>query len=68
MYITLTPAYGRDYKTSKAVLSDWNENRDFIICCIAHQYDGKSINKEQAIETNDNYTIRFCKQTKIINV
>ena len=29
--ITLTPAYGRDYKSKAAVLEDWNAGKDFII-------------------------------------
>jgi hypothetical protein len=29
--LTLIPAYGRDYKSAKAVLADWNDNKDFII-------------------------------------
>lgn len=28
--ITLTPAYGRDYKSKAAVLDDWEDNKDFI--------------------------------------
>lgn len=28
---TLTPAYGRDYKSSAAFLKDWEANRDFIL-------------------------------------
>jgi hypothetical protein len=28
---TLTPAYGRDYRTSADVLKDWNANKDFVL-------------------------------------
>lgn len=28
---TLTPAYGRDYKSKKALLEDFNANKDFIL-------------------------------------
>ena len=41
---TLTPAYGRDYKTKSALLADFEANRDFIL------HDGLRvtlINKEQ---------------------
>lgn len=30
---TLTPAYGRDYKTGKAALAAWNAGKDFRINC-----------------------------------
>lgn len=40
--MTLTPAYGRDYKSKAAVLKDFHENKDFI-----QQPDGRPINKEQ---------------------
>ena len=29
--MTLTPAYGRDYKSKKAVLKDWEAGKDFMI-------------------------------------
>ena len=31
MFLTLVPAYGRDYKSKKAVLADWEANIDFLI-------------------------------------
>jgi hypothetical protein len=31
IYGTLTPAYGRDYKTGPDALADWNKGKDFII-------------------------------------
>lgn len=30
-YVSVIPAYGRDYKSKKAVLEDWNANKDFLI-------------------------------------
>ena len=33
--LTLTPAYGRDYKSKKAVTEDFNADKDFI----AHSHD-----------------------------
>ena len=46
--MTLTPAYGRDYKSKKAVLQDWNDGKDFIIADMFNPYDGKPINKRDA--------------------
>jgi len=31
MSILLTPAYGRDYKSKKALLEDFDNNKDFIV-------------------------------------
>jgi hypothetical protein len=30
-YLSAVPAYGRDYKTKKEVLADWEAGKDFII-------------------------------------
>ena len=30
MRFSLIPAYGRDYKTKKAVQADWDANKDFL--------------------------------------
>lgn len=30
-YVTAVPAYGRDYKSKKAVMEDWNAGKDFLI-------------------------------------
>ena len=29
--ITLTPAYGRDYRSAAAVMLDWNAEKDFVL-------------------------------------
>lgn len=43
--MTLVPAYGRDYTSKRAVLADWNANRDFVICDLFSPYDGKPVNR-----------------------
>lgn len=40
--LTLTPAYGRDYKSQAAVLKDFLDEKDFIV-----QPEGRYINKQQ---------------------
>ena len=47
MTITLTPAYGRDYKTAKAAKADFAAGKDFIIANFNHPYSGKPCNREQ---------------------
>ena len=43
--IILSPAYGRDYKSIKAVTNDFNSDKDFIIETFMHPYCGKPCNK-----------------------
>ena len=40
--MTLTPAYGRDYKSKKEIEADLKANKDFIL-----QPEGQYINYEQ---------------------
>lgn len=64
MFITLLPAYGRDYKSGKAVQSDWDSNKDFLICDMFSPWDGKPINKAQAT-IGTTYHIRYKGKTQI---
>ena len=68
MFVTLLPAYGRDYKTKEAVVKDWAAGKDFVIACIAHPYDGKPINCDQAALETDNFSIRFNNATQLVKV
>ena len=62
--VTVIPAYGRDYKTKKAVLADWKAGKDFIIHSYGHRYDGKYINKEDADRGGETVSIRYAGRTK----
>ena len=31
MYLSAVPAYGRDYKSKREVLADWDAGKDFLI-------------------------------------
>ena len=46
-FITLLPAYGRDYKNKKAIIEDLNNNKDFL-----ESTTRKYINKQQFKELN----------------
>ena len=46
MATTLLPAYGRDYKSAKAVKADWNAGKDFVICDFFDPNDGRYCNKQ----------------------
>ena len=65
---TVTPAYGRDYKSKKAALADWNANKDFIINDISNRWDGKPVNKQGAEEGKLSIMIRYDQLRKITNV
>jgi hypothetical protein len=57
--ITLTPAYGRDYKSKAAVLEDWHANKDFILEDPTSPWYGKPVNKEQLEQHEPNASVRI---------
>jgi hypothetical protein len=67
--LTLTPAYGRDYKSKKAVLEDFNANKDFV----AHSHDprerGGFTNKPDLVKMGHKQVkIRYSQLNKVIVV
>lgn len=64
--LTLKPAYGRDYKSKKSVLLDFNANKDFIICDLSNRYDGKPINK-QDMELGFRMQFRYNKNRNVFS-
>ena len=68
--MTLVPAYGRDYKTKKAVLQDWHAGKDFVIQDFFSRWDGKPVNKKD-IERGGAETsvmVRYRNQTQIATI
>ena len=65
---TLTPAYNRDYKNKKDVLTEFNNNKDFIINDMFSPYNGKYCNKSDIKNTYKSVKIRYNKLQKIIIV
>ena len=65
---TLTPAYNRDYKNKKDVLTDFNNNKDFIINDMFSPYNGKYCNKSDIKNTYKSVKIRYNKLQKVIIV
>lgn len=59
-YLTVTPAYGKDYRSSKAARDDWNNDSDFIA-----QPEGRYINKAQADKLGLVVHIRYAKMRKV---
>ena len=63
-FITLLPAYGRDYKSKKAILNDLNALKDFLV-----SHTGKYINKPQFKELNNSsFNVRYDQQRKKTNI
>ena len=50
MYPTLTPAYGRDYRSAKAVKADFEAGKDFIMADVDSPWSNKPCNKESLIK------------------
>jgi hypothetical protein len=65
---TLTPAYGRDYKNRNDVITDFNNDKDFIINDMFSPYNGKYCNKSDIKNTYKSVKIRYNKLQKIIIV
>lgn len=63
---TLTPAYGRDYKSAKAAKKDFLDNKDFILRDVSSRWDGKPINGEQL--ENEEVVLRFSQLKKVCTV
>jgi hypothetical protein len=49
MTITLTPAYGQDYKSKAEALADFNADKDFILNDFSSHWDGKPVNRSQLV-------------------
>jgi len=64
MYLTLLPAYGRDYKSKKLIIDDLNNNKDFI-----ESTSLRAINKQQFKELNiSSFNVRYDQHRKITNI
>jgi len=68
--LTLTPAYGRDYKNAADVKKDFNDDKDFIVSNFFSPYDGKSANKSdlksETVSAYSHVNIRYNKLMKIV--
>ena len=62
----LTPAYGRDYKSKKAVEADFAADKDFILADVTSRWNGMPINRSQIVEDGiTTVNIRYGKLRKI---
>ena len=65
MYVSLTPAYGRDYATKRSALADYNAGKDFMLRVF--DQPERLINKSQCQAEGFNVTIYFFRNTKSVN-
>ena len=66
--MTVTPAYGRDYKSGKDAKAAWNSGKDLIVQDITSRYDGKPINKQDADGAGIKIMIRYNSLRGIVKV
>ena len=65
--MTLTPAYGRDYRSKAAVLKDWDDDKDFVVNDVFS--GGMYMNRSDAVNAKMlSVNIRYDKLRKIIVV
>ena len=64
-FLTVVPAYGRDYTSANAARVDWCDNKDFIIADNFNPYDGKPINRDQAVQAGYRVHIRYARLAKV---
>ena len=62
---TLVPAYGRDYKSPKAVKADWAAEKDFQIMDMSSPDNGRYANR-QDFNKGTQVKIRYNKLTKLV--
>lgn len=66
--MTLTPAYGRDYKSKAAVQADFDAGKDFQIASIGPD-SGRYVNKAQLVEAGvGEVMIRYKRLTMVTAV
>lgn len=66
--ITLTPAFGRDYKNVNVIKKDFFDGKDFIINQLGHPYDGKPANKYDLMRETGTVQIRYGGLRKVVVV
>lgn len=65
-WITVVPAYGRDYKSAAKAKADWEAGKDFIIKNFNSPWDGKPANKKDLAGLM--VQIRYYDMTRIVVV
>jgi hypothetical protein len=61
-YVSAVPAYGRDYKSAKAVREDWAAGKDFLIQDMQRSGYVNKDDKPADMQLN----VRFANLTKVV--
>lgn len=64
--MTVTPAYGRDYKSQAAVKADWKAGKDFIVADVMSPHAGRYVNNQDF--PSGLVMARYARNTKIVKV
>jgi hypothetical protein len=64
MWLEVTPAYGRDYRSAKAAKEDWAAGKDFKIASVDHPDCGRYVNKDDAPK-GSTVLIRYRELTQV---
>jgi len=68
-HITVSPAFGRDFKSGKDAKAAWESGKDFIVQDFMSPWDGKPINLEDAKKAGfQEVNIRFKKMASVVVV
>jgi len=63
-YLTVVPAYGRDYKSQKEVKAAWAEGKDFRIEDMSSPDNGRYVNKDDKVK-GITFNVRFDQNRKV---
>jgi hypothetical protein len=66
--MTLTPAYGRDYKSAKAAKADFAADKDFVINDIMSPDDGRYVNRSQLSGQTVMLRFKELRNTTVVKV
>ena len=66
--LTISGAYGRDYKAKRAILADWNAGKDFIIRTFGPD-DGRYVNIQDAENGGiKSFMVRYKADRQVCNL
>ena len=63
-FLSAVPAYGRDYKSKKEVLADWEAGKDFLIQDMFHSGYINKADKPANVQLN----VRYKRMTMVCTI
>ena len=69
MSLTIVPVQWRDYKSKKAVEEDFEADKDFRVCDMFSEWDGKACNKTDLLDAGiKSVRVRYDKLQKVTKI